>query len=118
MDGSARGSGARREPDLEVCPALRTVGRRYRSAMRFHDPRRDGKPQAGATGRRVVGAPEPFEYPGQVFVADARTLVVDGQDRIRTLGPDAHGDGRPGRAVGQGCLLYTSPSPRDGLLSR
>src|SRR5665811_19103 len=104
VGGSACGSGADREPDLEACAALRTVGRRDRSAMRFHDPRRDRQPQAGAAGRRVVGAPEAFEDSWQVFVADARALVVDGQHRIGPFGANANGDGRPGRAVGQGVV--------------
>ena len=43
---------------------------------------------------------------------------ASGANRLRARPREARGDGhgRPGR--GRPCLLYTSPSPRDGLLSR
>src|SRR5665647_510081 len=41
-----------------------------------------------------------------------------GQLRGQILGDGCQTLPVRGRGLGQGCLLYTSPSPRDGLLSR
>ena len=46
--------------------------------------------------------------------------IYDGLDKIRDNGDDTNalGDVRRAAHTLKGCLLYTSPSPRDGLLSR
>ena len=73
-------------------------------------------PRAGKDIRRLVGhAAAPSDTSR---IADIRRLIVGaiegGAERI-LVAKDAQG--LSARAVG-GCLLYTSPSPRDATLSR
>src|SRR5664279_2829970 len=69
---------------------------------------------------------------GQLGVADCQCVVPSGievlvqvdlvqdlDDQLLEVEPRGHADPVAERAGdGSGCLLYTSPSPRDGLLSR
>ena len=52
-----------------------------------------------------------FEIVGGVVVISAASGVISNADAIVLPGVGAFADG-------MSCLLYTSPSPRDGLLSR
>ena len=59
---------------------------------------------------------------GLMVVGGGRQRDEDrGRPAGRELGERAGAgarDGEVGGGIGRGCLLYTSPSPRDGLLSR
>ena len=54
------------------------------------------------------------------IAASASSLVKRWRALAKTTNarPKAEADGEPAAAPSQPCLLYTSPSPRDGLLSR
>ena len=52
-----------------------------------------------------------------VTIADQQTETAL-RDVIATVFPDDAIQGEEFGAAGRDCLLYTSPSPRDGLLSR
>ena len=79
---------------------------------------------------RAVTVAQGLEHPwGLAFLPDGRYLVTERPGRLRLVEADGRLNppvtGLPTVAAGgQGglldvvCLLYTSPSPRDGLLSR
>src|SRR5664279_5790076 len=74
-------------------------------------------------------APDLLERPGDprrpagnpLDVAELPGVLAGGDVRPGQLHRPRHAPGQPGRPVlvhPRRCLLYTSPSPRDGLLSR
>ena len=70
-------------------------------------------PGNGGTGGMARNVP--------IGVADVVRLVAFAKrERVGlvVLGPEAAVDAGAGDALRKDCLLYTSPSPRDGLLSR
>src|SRR5680860_1215545 len=80
-------------------------------------PRRSGLGVVSAIGPphpRVVGVPASFPVPGFDTVGDLD--LIEPLDRLVAVHRRDVEPYRP--AVRGGCLLYTSPSPRDGLLSR
>ena len=89
MTAAHLGAGAAHKEE-QVARLLR-VGRHAAGHIRDHADRRDQQRRGNGDGLAAVRA----------------ELVVE-----RVLAADER------RAVRQGCLLYTSPSPRDGLLSR
>ena len=54
----------------------------------------------------------------RILLADDHPMVLDGVERILEDEFDIVEKVEDGRALVEACLLYTSPSPRDGLLSR
>ena len=57
--------------------------------------------------------------PPQWALPEATAAVDAAPGTLRVLAGDSQtGDDEEGREEGMDCLLYTSPSPRDGLLSR
>ena len=69
-------------------------------------------------GERLEDAAEPREH-GEAAVLellDLELLEVTGLGEAEGVEAAAGGDGE--LELGEGCLLYTSPSPRDATLSR
>ena len=56
--------------------------------------------------------------PGQALVRKPRQEIIDLHQHTNYSGRNDERLLRHQRALGVNCLLYTSPSPRDGLLSR
>ena len=54
---------------------------------------------------------------GAVIVKDGQVIAAAGNSVIQDKDPSAHAEVNAIRQACR-CLLYTSPSPRDGLLSR
>ena len=100
-------------------PAVRSPRRALTSAASTHTPPRAlGSPRPlapGAANSRLRG-PSP-----QKPTTPTQTPEADAQAAMRLLGEATGGGGpalRPREQQQSACLLYTSPSPRDGLLSR
>src|SRR5664279_6013196 len=91
--------GERHAPEVAVGPGDLLAVDHKREALELPDRPAVGLGEEGAGG----------ELPG-VGVGVA-------EDEVRG-GSEAAVAGEPGPAGDPGCLLYTSPSPRDGLLSR
>ena len=67
--------------------------------MLLDDPLGDGQAETRATGRGVVGPPEPLEEPRQIIGLDAGPMVVDLQKRAPRLRPNPDSHCRSGRTV-------------------
>ena len=72
---------------------------------------------SGALRPGRASAPATFPEPGTYVFRDVRTVLVGGAERFARIvvQPAPAPAGRPRQA---GCLLYTSPSPRDRTRSR
>ena len=57
----------------------------------------------------ILALTETWLHPGNIDDVEIRTLCANGYRFLHVA---------RGHSRGGGCLLYTSPSPRDGLLSR
>ena len=57
-------------------------------------------------------------YVDEAFDGSSSSLEFDGEDVVNLGSLDVNGTGVTLAAWVRACLLYTSPSPRDGLLSR
>src|SRR5680860_541834 len=67
-------------------------------------------------GRKMIQAARKYDRIVQVGTQNRSNEVA--KEAVKLLHGGKLGDIYMGRAIVYGCLLYTSPSPRDGLLSR
>ena len=87
-----------------------------------HDPGRGGL--FGQYACRVQRTSRPLFFSGQGMYGSFAVHRVDGCARMRCIfikymyPLEDQGNKRTTTAQAECCLLYTSPSPRDGLLSR
>ena len=58
-----------------------------------------------------------YKFPLDEFQRDATRVLIDGHSLVVSA-PTGSGKTLIGETAIMNCLLYTSPSPRDGLLSR
>ena len=88
------------------------------------EPPRGGLPAYEWEEARELGLPVvEWVRPRAVYLEKGRMLLATGKYADEGVGEEGEdeGDGEDegeGEDVDKGCLLYTSPSPRDGLLSR
>ena len=68
-----------------------------------------------ASGSRHLGHIGGAYLPADIFARYHRAV---GNNVLMVSGSDVHGTPITVRADAEGCLLYTSPSPRDATLSR
>src|SRR5664280_3407821 len=68
-------------------------------------------PQAESAAAAISGSGKARRFMVRQGVAEAETIATD--DDLRVTPPARHGDAAPRPRAGEGCLLYTSPSPRD-----
>ena len=103
---------------VAVVPSFPDAGRRCVDGVVFVD---DEPVLESPFGKDPLTAPlssRPMEILESTGCADGDVVVWDANDNAE-LGAAAQRCREEGRAmVGPSCLLYTSPSPRDGLLSR
>ena len=86
--------------------------RRMRVEMR---QRTDSPPVAGSPGIHLTGAAGANVGTGE---ASTETKIGSGAEDSASAGGNGIAAGLAAAARSAVCLLYTSPSPRDGLLSR
>ena len=82
-------------------------------ALQGVTPNVTGKPEQPKTEALKASSPEPKRDELEKAVTDIQEFVQAAQRNL-----DFSIDDSTGRVVVKVCLLYTSPSPRDGLLSR